>query len=315
MKKLILGLFFLTSLAYAGNIIVQSGAGTITGVTAGTGISGGGTSGAVTVTNTGVLSVSSTSTGGTPITGAVQLLQGSNITLTQSGQGITIAGSAGGSGTTVYPASATASFPFGISASTITISSNTIIAGATYFANGMIVGQNNVFSIGGPRNTNISDTPFELQGTFQTLALGPFNLGFKSAGGLFDGDIGVTNAGSAGLLYNGQGGGHVFSGGNLQVTGHIVSSGTVPTVGTCGTTPSMNVKSTDNVGAVTWSGGATSCAFTFAGVFVSPPFCLAEAGTAAVTPLGVTTSSATFSFSASQSASTMTYHCFGGSGL
>ena len=91
------------STAFAGNIIVQAGggSGTITGVTAGTGISGGGSSGNVTVTNTGVLSVSSTSTGGTPITGAVQLLPGSNVTLTQSGQGITIASSGGGGGTAI----------------------------------------------------------------------------------------------------------------------------------------------------------------------------------------------------------------------
>ena len=97
MKKIIAILLFATSSAFAGNIIVQSGAGTITGVTAGTGISGGGTTGNVTVTNTGALSVSTTSVGGTPITGAVQLLPGSNVTLTQSGQGITLAATAGSS--------------------------------------------------------------------------------------------------------------------------------------------------------------------------------------------------------------------------
>lgn len=70
-----------------------AGVGTITGVTAGTGMTGGGTSGTVTLNNSGVLSVSTTATGGTPITGAAQLLPGTNVTLTQSGQGITIAAS------------------------------------------------------------------------------------------------------------------------------------------------------------------------------------------------------------------------------
>lgn len=102
MRKLLFAVLMLSvSSAYAGNIIVQSGAGTITGVTAGTGMSGGGTTGTVTLNNTGVLSISSTSTGGTPITGAAQLLPGSNVTLTQSGQGITIASTGGGGSVSV----------------------------------------------------------------------------------------------------------------------------------------------------------------------------------------------------------------------
>jgi hypothetical protein len=52
-----------------GSACAGGGSGTITGVTAGTGLSGGGTSGTVTLNNTGLLSISTatTSTGGTPI--------------------------------------------------------------------------------------------------------------------------------------------------------------------------------------------------------------------------------------------------------
>lgn len=53
-------IFFLSTPSWAGRINGPlSGAATITGVTAGTGLSGGGTTGAVSLTNTGVVSISS----------------------------------------------------------------------------------------------------------------------------------------------------------------------------------------------------------------------------------------------------------------
>lgn len=82
----------------------------------------------------GVVSISTTSSGGTPITGAVQLLPGSNITLTQSGQGITVASSGGGGGSgIVSPGTFTWQNTHGISISTLTVTANPVsITGVPY---------------------------------------------------------------------------------------------------------------------------------------------------------------------------------------
>ena len=68
-----------------------SNTGDITGVTAGTGLSGGGTSGTVTLTNSGVTSFNS-------LTGGVVLSAGTNIALATVGNTITINASGGGGG-------------------------------------------------------------------------------------------------------------------------------------------------------------------------------------------------------------------------
>lgn len=102
----------------------------------------------------------------------------------------------------------------------------------------------------------------------------------------------------------------------VKNNGTIISSGTTPVIGTCGTTPVINPNSTNVTGSITWSGTATTCAFTFAnGGYTSAPFCIADDSGAGFAELaGVTASSATFNFSTSLTGSTMTYVCIGGKG-
>jgi len=62
----------------------------------------------------------------------------------------------------------------------------------------------------------------------------------------------------------------------LDVTGHIASSGTAPTVGTCGTSPSIT--GTDTRGQVTFGTGApTACTISFATAYTTTPYCMAMA--------------------------------------
>lgn len=100
----------------------------------------------------------------------------------------------------------------------------------------------------------------------------------------------------------------------LQNSGHIISSGTVPTIGSCGTTPTMNTGSTDYTGAFTWGGIANSCVLTFANSYVSAPFCIGSStGPYVGVALPGSATSVTFNISGLVG-STVTYHCDGGRG-
>jgi hypothetical protein len=101
----------------------------------------------------------------------------------------------------------------------------------------------------------------------------------------------------------------------VTLSGHVVSSGTAPTVGSCGTTPGITNGSTDLWGSVTWSGANTLCSIIFSSPHKAPPFCIADAsGAAFVEDTTAFTSSMTFTLSASLTASTVTWHCGDGGG-
>jgi hypothetical protein len=60
----------------------------------------------------------------------------------------------------------------------------------------------------------------------------------------------------------------------ITLTGHVVASGTAPTVGTCGSSPQVGSGSNDNRGKITTgSGTVTSCTVTFSTQWASAPFC------------------------------------------
>lgn len=103
----------------------------------------------------------------------------------------------------------------------------------------------------------------------------------------------------------------------VNTYGHVISSGPVPAVSSCGTSPSIDGNATDfagkiNVGSVT----ATACTLTFASAFLNPPACVVSDDntgiTAAVT--SITTTAAVFGFSISLAGGHVWYICVGTKG-
>lgn len=79
----------------------------------------------------------------------------------------------------------------------------------------------------------------------------------------------------------------------IQNNSHVVSSGTTPSVTTCGTLPSMDPNSTDFAGTInTGSGSPTACTLTFASPFANTPVCVVSDDLQTSEP-AVTTRSAT----------------------
>ena len=99
----------------------------------------------------------------------------------------------------------------------------------------------------------------------------------------------------------------------IQADGHVVSSGTAPSMGTCGSSPS--VIGTDMQGAITVGGGVvTSCTLNFANAWANAPVCVESDNSVSVTAdvQSITQTAITFGFSATLSGGgTVWYHCFG----
>lgn len=97
------------------------------------------------------------------------------------------------------------------------------------------------------------------------------------------------------------------SGSTVTLTEHVIMSGTAPSVGSCGTGPSVTAGGSDNRAKVTnGSGTVTSCAVTFHSAFASAPICvvtLLNGGTTVATITGLSTTALTVSFSASYNGS------------
>lgn len=101
----------------------------------------------------------------------------------------------------------------------------------------------------------------------------------------------------------------------VKYDGDLVSSGTTPGMGTCGTSPS--VLGTDTAGVITIGGGVvTSCTMNWANTKGSIPVCVMSTNSTAVTGdiTTTSTSSITFGFSATLGGGTINYLCFGNKG-
>jgi hypothetical protein len=101
----------------------------------------------------------------------------------------------------------------------------------------------------------------------------------------------------------------------VQYDGHMVSSGTTPSMGTCGSSPS--VIGTDAAAVITvGSGVVTSCTMNFANPWANPPVCVESDNSTAVTGdiTTTTTSSITFGFSATLGGGQVNVICIGQKG-
>lgn len=103
---------------------------------------------------------------------------------------------------------------------------------------------------------------------------------------------------------------------SVTFSGHIISSGTVPSVSACGTSPA--IAGTDTAGTITIGGGVsvTSCAMNFASAWANAPACVASDNNTGtnVDIASVTTSSVTFNFSLSLVGGSVWYICMGQKG-
>lgn len=101
----------------------------------------------------------------------------------------------------------------------------------------------------------------------------------------------------------------------VKYDGDIVSSGTAPSMGTCGSSPSVD--GTDTLGVITvGSGIVTSCTMNWANTKTRNPVCTMSTNSTAVTGdiTTTTTSSITFGFSATLGGGTINYICGGNKG-
>lgn len=122
----------------------------------------------------------------------------------------------------------------------------------------------------------------------------------------------ATNPSDFSLTISSQDGTTTFG---VQYGGHIVSSGTAPSMGTCGTSPS--VVGTDMTGHINvGSGVVTSCTLNFANPFANAPDCIASTNSTAAFADVTTnsTTSVTFGLSATLGSGVIWYHCFGEKG-
>jgi fibronectin-binding autotransporter adhesin len=240
--------------------------GTITGVTAGTDLTGGGSSGNVTLN-----------------------LDTTKVILNQSSLQ---------SGTTAYPA-------FVYVGSSITVYGTSSIQQNTK-ANSLLISTG--ASSGAAMEVQISSNG---ETSFQSIILSTKAVVFESSSGVasvwYDNNppastdflLGVSSANATLLV-------------GIENNSHLISSGTVPAVSTCGTTPS--VVGSDVAGTITVGGGVvTACTLTFQTAWSAAPTCLVADNSATVTA-GITAISAsafTVSTSATLGGGLIFYHCIG----
>lgn len=211
--------------------------------------------------------------------------------------------------------------------------SNTPLFDAIAIGNNAVVVSSNTAQIGGPGVDAVRVIMSTFTASSGTVA-GPFSVtgplsitGPTSLNGnatfnnqiaavffnaLQDGSSQINNDGGSGkqrLKITAQDG--------VIAQGNLISSGTTPSLGSCGTTPTISTAATNNAGNITWGGAATTCVLTFAnGGYIAPPFCVANTASSSgfAEPTTTTNTGVTFTFSASITGSTMTYVCIGGRG-
>jgi hypothetical protein len=158
------------------------------------------------------------------------------------------------------------------------------------------------------------ETNNSLVGMNYTWATSEFSLSNQAAGGYI---AFYTNGGQHVIISNsgalGIGTSTPASGALLDVSGHVANSGAAATVGTCGTSPSIN--GNDTRGTVTvGTGSTTSCTITFGATWGSTPFCVVSWSNGSTVPSIYMSTSPTTTFllvyfSSSAASKTFSYQC------
>lgn len=269
--------------------------GTITSVVAGIGLTGGGASGAVTLTaattaafttstqtwTAGQTHVSSVTFNGAVIVSTSISAGGvgtSGQFLTSGGPGASVSWTtaSGSSGGVTVPSSFTWT---GVIASSVQISGNGVYIVGTSSGNLFTASS----ATTGVQFISVSSTPAVLQSDFL-----------------------LNVSSSSGVLTFG-----------IQNNSHVISSGTTPSVSSCGTSPSMDPNSTDFAGTInTGSASPTACTLTFSTPFPNTPVCVVSDDLQTSEP-AVTARSAsaiTLTLGASLSSGHIFYICVGQKG-
>lgn len=181
-----------------------------------------------------VLTVSSVTSGGTTLLTvqangnvSVSALTSGQCVQTGTGGLLTVTGSAcgpgGGGGSSVYPATATASFPFGLTASTMTYSTATV-SGEIIFQDGTVITSTSTLGGGGGGSGTVNSAAANL------------NAYYASAGTAVSGDVNMqvwassethTGPGGLGVTYNVSGGSFTVSQSSISIATISESSGIV----------------------------------------------------------------------------------------
>lgn len=91
--------------------------------------------------------------------------------------------------------------------------------------------------------------------------------------------------------------------------GHLVTSGPVPSVTSCGTTPTMAAGSNDRNGHINTSGTVLTCTVTFAKAYSNAPQCTVGTGITSTQSVNTTVTGFVAAFGSSQSTSGINYVC------
>jgi hypothetical protein len=136
---------------------------------------------------------------------------------------------------------------------------------------------------------------------------------FAGAGGTTVGqqltiNAATTTANSA-LIVNGNVGiGTTSPASKLTVNGHIGTDGAIPTLTSCGTSPSIVTGSTDTAGEVTEGTIATGCTITFASAYARAPFVTVTAQSGLVFSYTISASAITITNVGALSSTKLDYH-------
>jgi hypothetical protein len=95
----------------------------------------------------------------------------------------------------------------------------------------------------------------------------------------------------------------------LTVNGHIGTTGPIPTISACGTSPAITTGSTDTAGEVTEGSAATGCVVTFASAYTNAPFCTVTEQSGGVASYTLSTTAITVTNIGALSSTNIDYHC------